>query len=51
MVKNTDTTNKVVAKKSASTASDSTDEAVLTGASTDEVAGATSKSAAKKIAG
>lgn len=56
MVKNTDTTNKVVAKKAASTASKSIDEAntnqevVATEASTKEVAGATSKSAAKKAA-
>lgn len=54
MVKNTDTTNKVVAKKAASKASESIDEAnttqevVATEASTNEVAGATSKSAAKK---
>ena len=54
MVKNTDTTKKVVAKKAASKASKSVDEAmtteqvVATEVSTDEVVGATSKSAAKK---
>jgi RNA polymerase primary sigma factor len=54
MVKNTDSTNKDVAKKSASTAAKSIDEAsnsqaaVVTEASTDDVAGATSKKALAK---
>ena len=54
MVKNTDSTNKDVAKKSASTAAKSIDEAsnsqaaVVTEASTNDVAGATSKKAPAK---